>query len=70
MPEFGPSINERWSKICKELTENAMMVAGDGGFTGAADPQGPVAGYDPVMGNGLLKRTLTNLKKKRKKKTK
>lgn len=70
MSEYGPSINERWSKICKELTEDAMMVAGDGGFTGDADPQGPVAGYDPVMGNGLLKRTLSKLKKKKKKSSK
>ena len=26
------------------------MSAGNGGFTGAADAEGPVAGYDPVMG--------------------
>jgi hypothetical protein len=25
------------------------MVVGANGFTGAADPKGPVAGYDPVM---------------------
>ena len=27
-----------------------QMVAGAGGFTSAADPKGPVAGFDPVMG--------------------
>ena len=27
-----------------------QMVAGTGGFTGAADPKGPTAGFDPVMG--------------------
>lgn len=26
------------------------MVAGVGGFTGSADPKGPTAGFDPVMG--------------------
>jgi len=25
------------------------MVVGTGGFTGSADPKGPVAGFDPVM---------------------
>ena len=27
-----------------------QMVTGAGGFTSAADPKGPVAGFDPVMG--------------------
>ncbi len=26
------------------------MVVGAGGFTGSADPKGPTAGFDPVMG--------------------
>ena len=26
------------------------MVVGAGGFTGAANPKGPTAGFDPVMG--------------------
>ena len=26
------------------------MSVGAGGYTGAADPKGPVAGYDPVLG--------------------
>jgi hypothetical protein len=25
------------------------MIVGTGGFTGSASPQGPVAGFDPVM---------------------
>lgn len=66
MPKFGPSINDRWKKICEEMSAGAV-TAGDGGFTGAADPLGPVAGYDPVM-QPVLKRTLDKLKKKRKKK--
>jgi len=32
-----------------QLKEEGMVV-GTGGFTGAADPKGPVAGFDPVMG--------------------
>jgi len=35
--------------IIRTLKEEGGMVAGAGGFTGAADPKGPVAGYDPVM---------------------
>lgn len=38
------------------LREEGMMTSGvavnkvgDGGFTGRADPKGPVAGFDPVM---------------------
>lgn len=34
-------------KIIQIIRE--QMVAGTGGFTGAADPKGPVAGFDPVM---------------------
>ena len=25
------------------------MIVGTGGFTGSASPEGPVAGFDPVM---------------------
>ena len=32
------------------LKEEGGMVVGAGGFTGSADPKGPVAGYDKVMG--------------------
>ena len=35
-------------KIIQLIRE--QMVAGTGGFTGSADPKGPVAGFDPVMG--------------------
>ena len=45
MSKFGPSINDRWKKICEEMSAGAV-TAGDGGFTGAADPLGPVAGYE------------------------
>jgi hypothetical protein len=48
-----------------------QMVAGTGGFTGSADPKGPVAGFDPVMGKvqkrymkGKRKPWLDNLKNK------
>ena len=37
-------------QIIHTLKEEGGMVVGAGGFTGAADPKGPVAGYDPVMG--------------------
>ncbi len=32
------------------IVREEMMAAGAGGFTGSADPKGPVAGFDPVMG--------------------
>ena len=34
--------------IIRNLMEEGM-VGGTGGFTGSADPKGPVAGFDPVM---------------------
>ena len=45
----------RLDKICqmvRSLKEEAVptMSVGAGGYTGAADPKGPVAGYDPVLG--------------------
>jgi hypothetical protein len=33
----------------RNLREEGMVV-GTGGFTGSADPKGPVAGFDPLMG--------------------
>lgn len=42
------SLSERKSRIFKEIKEE-MMAAGATGFTGAAAPEGPVAGYDPLM---------------------
>ena len=54
----------------KRFLEEMVMAAGATGFTGAADGDGPVAGYDPVMGSKTpLDRALKGLKKKRKKKS-
>ena len=60
-------------RIIEIIREN--MVVGAGGFTGAADPKGPTAGFDPVMtgpikrgkkyatgGHGSRKRWLDHLK--------
>jgi hypothetical protein len=33
----------------RNLKEEGMVV-GTGGFTSAADPKGPVAGFDPLLG--------------------
>ena len=67
-------------QIIRTLKEEGGMVVGAGGFTGAADPKGPVAGYDPVMqfdGRSSMARRLPPLyrsdlinKKKRKSKKK
>lgn len=35
-------------KIIQYFKEN--MVVGAGGFTGSANPEGPVAGFDPMLG--------------------
>lgn len=37
-------------ELVRLLKEEGGMVVGATGFTGAADPKGPVAGYDKVMG--------------------
>ena len=45
--------DERLEKICqmvRTLKESPTMSVGAGGYTGSADPEGPVAGYDPVIG--------------------
>ena len=42
------SLSERKSRIFSDIKEE-MMAAGATGFTGAAAPEGPVAGYDPLM---------------------
>jgi len=45
--------DERLDKICqmvRTLKESPTMSVGAGGYTGSADPKGPVAGYDPVLG--------------------
>ena len=54
MPQYLPSIKERLENLIQEMDGCAScgggMSVGDGGFTGDADAEGPVAGYDPVMG--------------------
>ena len=44
---------DRLERICKMVRtlkeEGPTMSVGAGGYTGAADPKGPVAGYDPVL---------------------
>ena len=46
--------NDRLYKICQIVRslkeEGPTMSVGAGGYTSAADPKGPVAGYDPVLG--------------------
>ena len=46
----------RLDKIIKLIREN--MTVGAAGFTGAADPKGPTAGFDPVMGKKPRKRDI------------
>ena len=43
---------ERICQMVRSLREVAgpTMSVGVGGYTGSADPKGPVAGYDPVIG--------------------
>ena len=45
--------DDRLEKICKMVRtlkeEGPTMSVGAGGYTSAADPKGPVAGYDPVL---------------------
>jgi hypothetical protein len=54
MPQYLPSIQERLENLIREMDGctscGGGMSVGDGGFTGDASPEGPVAGYDPVMG--------------------
>ena len=42
---------ERICEMVRSLKEEGgpTMSVGAGGYTGAADPKGPVAGYDPVL---------------------
>ena len=46
--------DDRLDRICQMVRtlkeEGPTMSVGAGGYTGAADPKGPVAGYDPVLG--------------------
>ena len=45
--------DDRLERICKIVRtlkeEGPTMSVGAGGYTSAADPKGPVAGYDPVL---------------------
>ena len=43
---------ERICEMVRSLKEEGgpTMSVGAGGYTGAADPKGPVAGYDAVLG--------------------
>ena len=43
---------ERICEMVRSLKEEGgpTMAVGAGGYTGAADSKGPVAGYDPVLG--------------------
>ena len=40
---------ERICEMVRTLKESPTMSVGAGGYTSAADPKGPVAGYDPVL---------------------
>ena len=44
---------DRLERICEMVRslreEGPTMSVGAGGYTSAADPKGPVAGYDPVL---------------------
>ena len=45
--------DDRLDRICqmvRTLKESPTMSVGAGGYTSAADPKGPVAGYDPLLG--------------------
>ena len=45
--------DSRLDRICQMVRtlkeEGPTMSVGAGGYTGAADPKGPVAGFDPVI---------------------
>jgi len=43
------SILERINKFKEYMEEEISMSVGDGGYTGSAPPEGPVAGYDPLI---------------------
>ena len=44
------------SIIREEMSANASGASG--GFSGSADPKGPVAGFDPVMGMAKRKKII------------
>ena len=41
---------DRIWQMVRTLKESPTMSVGAGGYTSAADPKGPVAGYDAVLG--------------------
>ena len=61
-----PSLQERKAQLfqmwedCAGCGDGGGMTAGDDGYTGASDPTGPTAGYDPVM------KKIDRIRKKRK----
>lgn len=59
-------ILENSIRIIRNLMEEGMVV-GTGGFTGSADPKGPVAGFDPLMNAKpkILRRSLSKKKKEK-----
>ena len=52
-------------KIIAFFREEGMMTAnppgGSGGFSGSADPKGPRAGFDPVMGKAKRRKNTIGL---------
>jgi hypothetical protein len=56
-------------KSFKQFQEE-MVTTGADGFTGAASPEGPRAGYDKVMTQHPLSRWISAVTKKKKKKKK
>ena len=47
---MDPKKLERIISIIREEMMTANPPGGSGGFSGSADPKGPTAGFDPVMG--------------------
>lgn len=47
---MNPKKLDRIISIIREEMMTANPPGGSGGFSGSADPKGPTAGFDPVMG--------------------
>ena len=56
--------------IVREEMMTANAPGGSGGFSGSADPKGPRAGFDPVMGKPQKRKKYVYLKGARKRWTK
>jgi len=52
----------RQYKLDEEMTTGS--VAGAPGFSGSADPAGPVAGYDPVMERPTKRKYMKSARRK------